>query len=81
MAFFILIEKADPCHPNPCENEGVCVQKGDTDEFECRCKKPYKPPYCKGKTVLHTIRHFYLMIIFMTMMIMLIIESNGRSNG
>ncbi|XP_065063135.1 neurogenic locus notch homolog protein 1-like isoform X2 [Rhopilema esculentum] len=45
----ICIKKADPCHPNPCENDGVCVQKGETDEFDCRCKKPYLPPYCKNK--------------------------------
>eukprot|EP00794_Sanderia_malayensis_P012275 gene12275-13540_t len=41
------IKKEDPCHPNPCENDGICVQVEDTAEYSCQCKKPYLPPNCK----------------------------------
>ncbi|XP_050982501.1 hyaluronan-binding protein 2 isoform X1 [Labeo rohita] len=34
-----------PCEPNPCQNNGKCVE--DEDDFECVCPDGYSGQYCQ----------------------------------
>nr|XP_057914452.1 hyaluronan-binding protein 2 [Doryrhamphus excisus] len=50
---FDLQEPTGQCNPNPCQNNGVCEEKGKK-KFKCDCPKPYKgrrcekgPKFCK----------------------------------
>ena len=45
--YLFLEEEADPCHPNPCQNNGLCVPQPNT-EFYCNCTEPFKAPLCIG---------------------------------
>ena len=43
------------CNPNPCENNGVCEEKGKR-RFKCDCPAPFKGRRCQrglGKKSLH----------------------------
>ncbi|XP_023238974.1 uncharacterized protein LOC111637659 [Centruroides sculpturatus] len=37
----------DPCIPNPCQNGGLCHQKGDYTDFICRCPATYVGQFCQ----------------------------------
>ncbi|XP_057309302.1 neurogenic locus notch homolog protein 3-like isoform X2 [Hydractinia symbiolongicarpus] len=44
----------NPCHPNPCFNNGVCSEvadycSGSACGFKCSCPAPFVPPLCKEK--------------------------------
>ncbi|XP_061765990.1 hyaluronan-binding protein 2-like [Nerophis ophidion] len=48
---FDLQEPAGKCNPNPCENNGVCEEKGKKG-FKCDCPGPYRGRRCeKGRKV------------------------------
>ena len=38
-------DRSDQCNPNPCENEGVCIDLWNRKE--CGCKRPYLGPNCQ----------------------------------
>ena len=38
-------DRSDQCNPNPCENEGFCIDLWRRKE--CRCKRPYLGPTCQ----------------------------------
>lgn len=38
-------ERTEQCKPNPCENDGVCIDLWRRNE--CRCKRPYLGPNCQ----------------------------------
>ncbi|CAF2465481.1 unnamed protein product [Rotaria sp. Silwood2] len=35
----------DPCDLNPCENEGICIRKGQMT-YECKCVGPWRGMHC-----------------------------------
>ena len=37
----------DPCHPNPCQNDGIC--KDVQGKVQCECKPPHKGTFCTGQ--------------------------------
>lgn len=41
-------QRSKLCSPNPCQNNGICIDQWD--EFRCECKKPFLPPYCIQQT-------------------------------
>uniref|UniRef100_A0A8R1XQU3 Uncharacterized protein n=1 Tax=Onchocerca volvulus TaxID=6282 RepID=A0A8R1XQU3_ONCVO len=43
------------CSPNPCQNDGTCIDQWD--EFRCECKKPFLSPYCIQQTDEVTFGH------------------------
>ncbi|XP_077470117.1 factor VII-activating protease [Stigmatopora argus] len=46
-----LQEPTGQCNPNPCENNGICKEKGKK-KFKCECPKPFKGRRCqKGRKV------------------------------
>ncbi|XP_019737589.1 hyaluronan-binding protein 2-like isoform X2 [Hippocampus comes] len=68
---FDLQEPAGRCNPNPCQNNGVCKEKGK-HKFKCDCPKHFKgrrcergPKFCKrglcgrGECVVTSTRPFY----------------------
>lgn len=46
--FFHALEK-DPCHPNPCQNNGKCSHDGK-GRIECVCPVKFKGERCEGNT-------------------------------
>ncbi|XP_077204093.1 IgGFc-binding protein-like isoform X4 [Paroedura picta] len=38
--------KDGPCLPNPCLNDGVCVEAGGTSGFSCSCPESFQGPLC-----------------------------------
>ena len=40
----------EPCNPNPCLHNGVCMEKDGMPV--CTCKFPHVGPLCNGKTPL-----------------------------
>ena len=43
---FSILEK-DPCHPNPCRNNGKCSHDGN-GKIECVCPERFKGTRCEG---------------------------------
>uniref|UniRef100_A0A3P8UAL8 trypsin n=1 Tax=Amphiprion percula TaxID=161767 RepID=A0A3P8UAL8_AMPPE len=43
---FELQEPEGQCNPNPCQNNGVCKEKGKR-KFKCDCPKPFKGKKCQ----------------------------------
>lgn len=43
------------CSPNPCQNDGMCVD--DWDAFICDCIRPFLPPHCIQKLPEVTLGH------------------------
>ncbi|KAL3990494.1 EGF-like domain family protein [Acanthocheilonema viteae] len=41
-------QRSKLCSPNPCQNNGICIDRWD--EFRCECKKPFLSPYCIQQT-------------------------------
>ncbi|EJD76527.1 hypothetical protein LOAG_16543 [Loa loa] len=41
-------QRSKLCSPNPCQNNGTCIDQWD--EFRCECKKPFLSPYCIQQT-------------------------------
>eukprot|EP00050_Salpingoeca_kvevrii_P022311 m.124425 g.124425 ORF g.124425 m.124425 type:complete len:2539 (-) comp9672_c1_seq2:155-7771(-) len=35
------------CEPNPCENDGFCVETGDDSVFECDCPEGFSGTFCE----------------------------------
>ncbi|CAF4350468.1 unnamed protein product [Rotaria sp. Silwood2] len=54
----------DPCDLNPCENEGICIRKGQMT-YECKCVGPWRGMHCgidrRVKMEVHVL--MYRMII------------------
>lgn len=48
-------EPSKLCSPNPCQNDGICIDQWN--EFRCECKKPFLSPYCLQQTDEITFGH------------------------
>ncbi|KAM9810114.1 hyaluronan-binding protein 2 [Syngnathus typhle] len=44
---FDIQEPAGQCDPNPCQNNGVCKEKGKKRKFKCDCQKPFRGRRCE----------------------------------
>lgn len=54
---------AAPCEPNPCQNNGKCVE--DEDDFECVCPDGYSGQYCQvGEYIVIETLYFSFWINF-----------------
>ena len=45
LKFYFSLLDIDDCSPNPCKNEGVCVD--GINSYECKCPKGYAGDNCE----------------------------------
>ncbi|XP_066916479.1 adhesive plaque matrix protein 2-like [Clytia hemisphaerica] len=55
-------ECPNPCHPNPCENDGECVKlrtSSSCGAYDCQCRPQYTGPHCQVDRCFHCHIHAY----------------------
>ena len=57
--FFPCIELHN-CKPNPCQNEGLCIEKEGKGKFECQCSNQWRGTVCGSMEFCHCFICFYV---------------------